>query len=181
MTERILTDRLEIAPVDEKVTEEISARNTGDGIDKYLESLSKEEIVEVFSDMDAVKAVMARMTATKSAPRSYSYGAWRDKELIGFTTLLECGDGVWEVQVELAPEYQHKGYGYEFLSHLIPEMLAADDIKCLRYTVVPSNKASIALVEKLGAELQEPKTQAEKILLKTYMIRSNGQHGSEKI
>ena len=172
MEERILSDRFEIGPVTYSETEAISVQNTGDGIDKYLESLTKEEIAAVFSDMDAVKSVMERMTATKMAPRSQSYGAWINGRLIGFATLLECSGDIWEMQVEISPEYQHRGYGYEFLSHLLPVLLADPKISCIRYTVIPSNKASVALIEKLGAELQEPETIAEKILLRTYMIRN---------
>ncbi|MBQ5797379.1 MAG: hypothetical protein IIW15_05050, partial [Firmicutes bacterium] len=39
-----------------------------------------------------------------------------------------------------------------------------------KYVVNPANKASIALVEKLGGVLQEPKSYAEEMLLKTYVL-----------
>ena len=42
----------------------------------------------------------------------------------------------------------------------------------LHYLVKPSNKASIALVEKVGGQLQPPDSEVERILLRTYLIHS---------
>ena len=94
-----------------------------------------------------------------------------DGKLIGFTSFLVCRDGILEIQIEMLPEYQNRGFGYELLSPVLRVLFTHNHSLCFRYTVIPNNAASIAMAVKLGGELQEPESDAERALLKTYIIK----------
>ena len=167
----IKTERLLIASIRSEDTEEISKQNTADGLNTYLLSLTKEEIEKALSNVDEVQSVLDRMNDIKRAPIYETYGAWYEGKLIGFASFLVCQYGTMEIQIEVLPEYQHKGFGFELLSNVLRTLFAHNHSICFRYTVIPNNKASIAVAEKLGAQLQAPQSAAEKMLLRTYLIR----------
>ena len=91
--------------------------------------------------------------------------------MIGYISLTNYTSQLPDLQIELAPAYQGQGYGYEFLSSLIDHLFATGYTR-FRYAVMPNNKASIALVEKAGGRLQEPVSEAERLLLRTYHIQN---------
>jgi RimJ/RimL family protein N-acetyltransferase len=88
--------------------------------------------------------------------------------MIGYIALVNCTAKVPELQIEIAPDYQGKGYGYEFLKAVLRSVFKKHGYDAIRYTVLPSNGASIALVRKVDAILQNPASEAERILIKTY-------------
>ena len=100
------------------------------------------------------------------------YGVWLDSTLIGYIGLKDPTDAIPEIQIEFAPEYHRQGYGYEALCKMVDQFFAMG-YQCLRYVVVPANKASVALVEKVGGQLQQPNTEIERVLFRTYFIHSH--------
>jgi hypothetical protein len=92
--------------------------------------------------------------------------------MIGYIALVNCAAKAPELQIEIAPDYQGKGYGYEFLKAVLRSVFKKRGYDAIRYTVLPSNGASIALVKKVGAFLQEPASEAERILIRTYLVSS---------
>lgn len=168
MTE-IVTARLSIRKALKEETRAIAELNDPDRSSSYLNSLSVEDRDIIFQDTEAVKKLLALLAATVGNGDALSYGAWLDAEMIGYVTLNNCMSEMPDLQIEMAPAYQGKGYGYEFLSALI-DYLFITGYKKFRYAVMPSNAASIALVEKSGGVLQNPESEAERLLLKTYHI-----------
>lgn len=168
MTE-IVTARLSIRKALKEETKAIAELNDPDRSSSYLNSLSAEDRDIIFRDAEAVKKLLAQLAATVGDGDAVSYGAWLGAEMIGYVTLNNCTSEMPDLQIEMAPAYQGKGYGYEFLSALIDYLFIVGYQK-FRYAVMPSNAASIALVEKIGGVLQTPESEAERLLLKTYHI-----------
>ena len=176
---RIRTKRLIIEPVDIGLVEKISAQTNDNAADHFLNSLSDEEVKVVLSDMEVVKNILMEMEYKRASPDVRAVGAWYGENIVGYVTILRCIDDIPEIQIEILGAYQHRGFGFELLFNLLKEIFVTEQTKYFRYVAVPTNKASIALVEKLGAELQTPKSEAEKILFKTYWIKR--EHFLEKV
>lgn len=165
----VITPRLLIHRASKEDTSQISEMNSAVSTTAYLKKLSAEDIDLIFRDKEAVDALLARLAATLGDGAAISYGAWIGSEMIGYVTLHNCDGELPDLQIEISPSYQGKGYGYEFLSALIDHLFMMGYNK-FRYAVVPNNVASIALVEKIGGVLQQPESEAERLLLRTYHI-----------
>lgn len=166
----IKTERLIIRNTDRETANRISTLNNGNETDKTLASLSSEDISIIFEKPDEVEKIIARLSCSLGNGESDIYGAWLDTRFVGFIALVNCKSELPEVQIEIAPEYQNQGYGYEFLFSLLKELFREGKYTQLRYTVLPTNEASINLITKIGAFLQEPESIAEEKLFKTYHI-----------
>lgn len=166
----LLTDRLVIHEATSEDANRISEQNSNDSVNEYLASFSKDDIAIIFRDQDAVSALLTRFSNSIGDGNSEIYGAWKDETLIGFISIVNSESGTPELQIEIAPPFQNQGYGFEFLDALLNHLLQRKDFQYIRYTVLPNNKASIALVERIGAVLQEPKSEAERLLIRTYHI-----------
>jgi RimJ/RimL family protein N-acetyltransferase len=172
ISEEIRTKRLIICPCSQEAADVISKSNSEGNSAKYLESLSDEQIAVIFEEKGKVELLLKRLSANLGIGDSLLYGAWLNEKMIGYIALVNCAAKVPELQIEIAPDYQGKGYGYEFLKAVLRSVFKKHGYDAIRYTVLPSNEASIALVKKVGAFLQEPASEAEKILLRTYLVSS---------
>ena len=167
----LITARLRIQKATAEATKKIAQMNDADCSSSYLNSLSAADREVIFKDTEAVQELLARLAAVVGNGDTISYGAWLGSEMIGYISLTNYTSQLPDLQIELAPAYQGQGYGYEFLSSLIDHLFATG-YTCFRYAVMPKNKASIALVEKAGGRLQEPVSEAERLLLRTYHIQN---------
>ena len=167
----ISTARLTIRETDSDTVNPISEKNQASGSSDLFSALSDNEEWLVFANKDALCDLLSKLLSYEGNGERLVYGIWLDSTLIGYLGLKNPSDPVPEIQIEFDPEYQNQGYGYEALSKMIDHLFAVGH-KCLRYIVKPSNKASIALVEKVGGELQPPDSEVERILLRTYLIHS---------
>jgi RimJ/RimL family protein N-acetyltransferase len=172
ISEEIRTKRLAIRPCSQEAADVISKSNGEGNSAKYLASLSDEQIAVICEDKDQVELLLKRLSANLGNGDSLLYGAWLNQKMIGYIALVNCAAKVPELQIEIAPDYQDKGYGYEFLKAVLRSVFKKHGYDAIRYTVLPSNGASIALVKKVGAILQKPASEAERILIKTYLISS---------
>lgn len=164
------TERLIIREATYEETKQISEQNSSNSASGFLASLSEDDKAIIFKDTDAVSELLTRFSNSIGNGSSEIYGAWKKTTLIGFISLVNVDSGTPEIQIEIAPKYQNKGYGYEFLSAVMEHLFEEQRFSCVRYTVLPNNDASIALVKSIGAFLQEPKSEAEKMLVRTYHI-----------
>ena len=169
----LTTERLIIHEVTSEDANQISSQISDDSVDKYLSSLSKDDIAVIFQDQDAVSALLTRFSNSIGDGNSEIYGAWKDDTLIGFISLINGESGTPELQIEIAPPFQNQGYGFEFLGALLNYLFEIKNFQYIRYTVLPNNNASIALVKHIGAELQTPKSDAERLLICTYHINKD--------
>ena len=170
--------RLEIREIGPEKIINISNRNTTVRMDEYLMSLPKDVIGKIMMDRGAVMELMGRLQETLDAEYIGVYGGFLNGKLISYVSLAgdkSVTDGsdeakIPEIQIEVLPEYHGQGFGYEMLSRVV--RLAHDElgIETFKYVVNPANTVSIALVEKVGGVLQEPKSYAEEMLLKTYVL-----------
>ena len=166
----IKTERLIIRRTTQEETKQISTVNNTGSVDEFLGSLSNEEIAVIFQNKDAVSDLLTRFSNSIGNGDTETYGAWIEEKLIGFISLINSESGTPELQIEIDRLFQGKGYGFEFLRALLEHLLETRDFQYIRYTVLPNNQASISLVEKIGAVLQEPKSEAERLLIRTYHI-----------
>jgi|GEM_PF-6912549 len=164
------TERLIIRKTTSEKTKQINTENDGASVDQFLGTLSTEDIAVIFQDKDAVSALITRFSDSIGNGDSEIYGAWEGERLIGFISLVNAESGTPELQIEIDPLFQGKGYGFEFLRTLLEWIFETRDFQYIRYTVLPNNKASISLVDKIGGLLQEPKSEAERLLIRTYHI-----------
>jgi RimJ/RimL family protein N-acetyltransferase len=169
-SEEIRTEHLVICPCSQEMANAIS-RSNGDGNTvKYLASLSAEQSAIIFEDKDQVERLLKRLSADLGDSNTLLFGAWLKHKMIGYVSLVNSVAKIPELQIEIAPDYQDKGYGYELLKAVLRSVFKKHCYDAIRYTVLSSNEASIALVRKVGAFLQEPESEAERILLRTYLI-----------
>ena len=169
----LVTERLVIHEATSEDANRISEQNSSDSVNGYLSSLSKDDIAVIFQDRDAVSALLTRFSNSIGDGNSEIYGAWKNDTLIGFISLINGESGTPELQIEIAPPFQNQGYGFEFLGALLNYLFARKNFQYIRYTVLPNNNASIALVKHIGAEVQTPKSDAERLLICTYHINKN--------
>ena len=132
-------------------------------------SLSKGELDTVLSNTEALSDLLVRFKNLAEDNKIY-YGAWKNNELIGFVAIINEDSQTPEVQIEIAPKFQGQGYGYTFLFVLLKYLFETKRYQYFGYTVMPTNRASLRLVEKLGAKRQPPKSAAEDLLIHTYHI-----------
>ncbi len=169
--------RLCIRVIQPEEIKKITERNQTTRLDEYLKSLSKEEITKIMADQSAVFDIIQRLQSLLDTEYSAVYGGFYNGELISYVALTEIIDSTEgkktntaEIHVEVLPEYHGQGFGFEMLSRVIEMVFSETVYPFLNYTVIPSNVVSIALVEKLGGVLQEPKSYAEEMLLRTYHL-----------
>ena len=124
----------------------------------------------IFQDQESVSALLTRFSNSIGDGNSEIFGAWKEDTLIGFIALVNGESGTPELQIEIAPSFQNNGYGFEFLNALLIYLFENKEYKYIRYTVMPNNNPSISLVDHIGAILQSPKSEAERLLIRTYHI-----------
>ena len=121
------TERLIIREASYEETKQISEQNSSNSASDFLASLSEDDKAIIFKDTDAVSELLTRFSNSIGNGSSEIYGAWKKTTLIGFISLVNVDSGTPEIQIEIAPKYQNKGYGYEFLSavmeHLFEDQL----------------------------------------------------------
>ena len=138
----------------------------------HLASLDEETLALALSDMEAVTNLFSRLENSIGNGNEVIYGAWKDDELIGFISILNEESKKPELQIEIIREFQGQGYGYEFCFNLLKYLFENKCYEYVSYTVLPTNTASIKLVEKLGAEIQPSKSDLESLLIRTYHINN---------
>lgn len=166
----LTTERLIIREATYKEAKQISEQNSGNSATSFLASLSEDDVAIIFNHKEAVSNLLTRFRNSIGDGSAEIYGAWKSKTLLGFVSIVNAESRTPELQIEIAPNFQNKGYGFEFLSALLEHLFEERDFQYIRYTVIPNNEPSIALIENIGALHQEPKSEAEKLLIRTYHI-----------
>ena len=165
----IHTEHLTIRETDTESVKFISDKNKAISNGNFLSLLSDDSLQIILEKKDAITALVAKLQAYVGEGESIVYGAWLNDKLIGYLGLKNHTTSTPEIQIELDPDYHGQGYGYELLSTLLMHFFSQGYTQ-LRYVVLPSNKASIALVEKVGGICQEAESDVERLLIKTYLI-----------
>ena len=166
----IKTNRLYIRRVNRSDVLQIRELNKNDNVNDFFGSIPEEDRAEAFRDSEAVEKLFALMENNLDTDDDIFYGAWENDSLIGFIAIVNPASDKPSIQIEIDPAYHHKGYGYEFLSALLKHLFETESYTHIQYLVMPSNAASIALVEKVGGALREPESIIEKLLVRVYHI-----------
>ena len=166
----INTERLVIKEITDEDVSRIANQAGNNLLKRYISTLDASDVKALFYDRDGIKALNDYLNSRVNDAKETSYGAFIGDVMIGYVSLSDINSEMPEVRMELLPEYQHRGYGYEFLSAIIDKLKREEGPKRLLCLIFPDNKASIALVEKIGGVLQSPKSRAEEILLRIYHI-----------
>lgn len=163
---------LELVETDEETVNEISRMNTSaDEMTRYLSSLSPEQMSVVKNESDALMELFSTMLASAVLPQKPFAAKIRNGTVVGYVTVKGYGQPDPEIQIEVVPAYQRQGYGHEILRRILLQMFRETDAKTVLYYIRPDNTPSIRLVESCGGILRQPRSKAEAILLKTYMIQ----------
>lgn len=75
----------------------------------------------------------------------------KDGEYIGYCGIKNIAQPVWEIAIELLPEWTRHGIGYVTLSAMLNEMKSRLGVTKYIVRIEPANLASQKLFEKLGA------------------------------
>ena len=164
------TERLTIRTAEQDIVDRISSKNNTDHVTEYLSSLSHEKLNTIFQETDFVMDLISRLSRSFLSEQNEYYAAFLEDHPIGYIALVNCDSKLPDLQIEIAPEYQGCGYGYEFLSTFLQALFEEGRYSCVQYTVIPSNKASLQLVNNVGAFEQKASSAAERLLLRTYQI-----------
>lgn len=162
---KITTDHLIIQEATQCDANSISIQNDSNLVSSFLKSLSEADLAVGLEDNEAVKELLCRLENSIGNGNSAIYGGWKKGQLIGFVSIVNEKLDIPELQIEIAPKYQNQGLGYELLSNVLSWLFDNKKYSCIRYTVLPTNAASIALVTKVGAFLQTPNSEIEKLLI----------------
>ena len=169
----LITKRLTIREITYEQTNGIRDKNNNSGsVNDLFASLSRETLLLACSEAGAISDLISRLEGSMETEGKIHYGAWRDTELIGYISMIDPRSKAPELQIEIAPNFQGCGYGYEFCLSLLKHFFESKTYEYVRYTVLPTNTASIRLVEKIGAELQPARSKIESLLMRTYHISS---------
>lgn len=166
----IKTNRLYIRRVSRNNVLHIRELNKNDNVNDFFDAIPEEDRAEAFRDSEAVENLFALMENNLDTDDDIFYGAWVNDSLIGFIAIVNPASRTPGIQIEIDPAYHHRGYGYEFLSALLKHLFETESYTYIQYLVMPSNTASLALVEKVGGVLQEPESFIEKLLIRVYRI-----------
>lgn len=141
----IKTERLIIREISHGEAKQISKLNNPKTVNEYLATLDAKQFAVIFKDKDAVADLLNRFRNSIDNGNGKIYGALKDGLLIGFISIVTGDTEIPELQIEIAPRYHGKGYGYEFMTELLPYLFECEKYDFIRYTVLPTNAASIAL------------------------------------
>lgn len=167
----IITNRLVIREIDYEQTKEIREENMdNDLVHDHFASLNQEELAVAMANTEAVSHLISRMKRSIGTENINHYGAWSGDKMVGYISISDENANTPELQIEIAPQFQGQGYGYEFGFALLKYLFERKQYEYVQYTVLPNNTASVKLVEKLGAVLQPPNSEIEKLLIRTYHI-----------
>ena len=167
----LTTNRLTICEIDYEQTVGISNKNSNDNsVANHFASLSKEQLSLIISNKATVANLVSTIERKYKSQSRVHYGAWKNDELLGYISLLDADKPMPELQIEIVPEFQGQGYGYEFCLALLKYLFESETYESIRYVTLPSNIASIKLVEKIGSDLQLPLSDVEALLMRTYHI-----------
>lgn len=72
-------------------------------------------------------------------------------EYIGYCGIKDTSLDLWEIAIEMKPEWTHQGIGYAALSAMLKAMKDRTGVTRYRIRIDPSNYVSQRLFEKLGA------------------------------
>jgi RimJ/RimL family protein N-acetyltransferase len=144
--------------------------NKNDAVNDFFGSVPEEDRAEAFRDSNAVEKLFTLMESNLDTDNDIFYGAWKNDTLVGFIAIVNPTSHTPGIQIEIAPAYHRKGYGYEFLSAILKHLFETESFTYIQYLVMPTNAASIALVEKVGGALQKPGSFIEKLLIRVYHI-----------
>ena len=61
-------------------------------------------------------------------------------------------DGVPSIDIAIACEYRHRGFGYDAAKTLCDYLLSKEEIDYIYWYAMPNNEPSIKIAEKLGGE-----------------------------
>jgi len=165
-------EEIELVEADEETVKEISQMNTSaDDMTHYLDSLSPEQMSAITEDLGAFQTLYSAMLASAELPQKTFAAKTRSGTVIGYVTVKGYESEEPELQIEVAPDYQHQGYGHEMLYRMLLQIFVEAHAKIVLYRVRPDNMPSIRLVESFHGILREPASEAEALLLKSYQIR----------
>jgi len=98
-----------------------------------------------------VEQALAMIRVINYAPYALRYSVVYNNEIIGSAGFNDINNasGVVEIGYDLANEYWRRGFGTEIVSALLAEA-THNNYLAMQAKIVPLNKGSIKLVEKLG-------------------------------
>lgn len=82
---------------------------------------------------------------------------------VTFGQMDNRGTRVWEIGYKTDFRERGKGYAFEAASFLLPLIIAEHDIESIYAEILPENRPSLALIEKLGFRYLEVRRNAHKV------------------
>ena len=166
---RIVTERLLIERATEDVAEMITQSNEGTSAPFSYRIPETTPLTK--KDMAALVALYHTLQSSSQLPRDVYSVKLNAGELAGYIALRNPAGRVPEIQLELLKKWQNLGYGQELLRGFTAAVFMEGHVDAILYRVHPDNLPSIKIVERVGAQLQEPESEVEALLIRTYLIR----------
>lgn len=150
---------------------QINDKNRGQYLDVYRVTSNFSELFETSEEL--WKAMSEPMGTEKDKTVRYIIDIKETNNTCGFIN-YDMEDGVPSIDIAIAKEYRHQGYGYDAAKSLCNYLLSRENIDCVYWFAMPNNKPSIKIAEKLGGK----RTDDRKILAEA-MAASFGKEVSE--
>ena len=157
---------------DAAFAEKVSCLNhSGDEAELFLSALPEDIMGHILQDKSILQALYDNLLSSKAWPRTVYAARLADGTEIGYVAVKGYERPEPELQIEVVPEYQRKGYGEQMLFLALQKIFCEMGASSVLYRTRPDNLASIRLAERFRAVLEEPSCEAESLLLRTYHIK----------
>ena len=175
----IQTTRLVVRQCEVGMAQKLDEKLHGDeSMLAFLEALPSEPLERLFEDKASVLAFLHDLVASKDMGDSVHYAAYtKNGTVVAVASITSYHSSKPELQLNVDEPFQRQGYGEEFISTLLPEVLPALNGNPLICRVRRDNSASERIIIKLGGKLQPSKYEIEELTVKTYTIPGQADNG----
>ena len=175
----VQTTRLLVRQCEVDMAQRLDEKMHGDeSMLDFLQALPAEPVERLLEDKGAVLAFLHELVASKDMGDSVHYAAYtKNGTVVAVASITSYHSSKPELQLNVDEPFQGQGYGEEFLSVLLPEVLPALNGNPLICRVRRDNSSSERLIIKLGGKLQPSKSEIEELTVKTYTISGQAENG----
>ena len=175
----VQTTRLVVRQCEQDMAQRLDEKLHGDeSMLEFLQALPAEPVERLFEDKTSVLAFLHELIESKDMDDSVHYAAYTKVDtVVAVASITSYHSSKPELQLNVDEPFQRQGYGEEFLSVLLPEILPALNGNPLICRVRRDNNASERLIIKLGGKLQPSKSEIEELTVKTYTISGQADNG----
>lgn len=163
------TTHLTIKEIDQETAQQQARYDGGQAVQAHMATLSEEALLEIVGAKAQLQELFDMLEKIAHSQDKQYFGAFLKGRQIGCITWVNPQSNCPELQIEIQEGFRGHGYGREFLNGFLKGLFEKRHRLTVQYTVMLSNKPSLALARKIGF-LQESNNPVERFFVKRYHI-----------